>query len=148
MDPSVDYQKENNGLEVFTTSESSGVSFPDFFDDHSIDSLDRFVFSGGAITGGHSNGLNNGYQSMANTSDNTPINTQNQYNREKTTDEELTESVGCDVPFEYVIHEQESDGYNHLTICLIAKTTDPFVQQLHPSHHKSGLDNNAHKPRQ
>ena len=114
MDPSVDYQKENSGLEVnsslFSTSEASGVSFPDFFDDHSIDSLDQFVFNANLNTN-HTNGYTNGYQLATNSSaDNSLIDSGNQLNREKITDEEMNESTGCDVPFEYVIHEQQNDG--------------------------------------
>ena len=114
----MDYQKENNGLGVnsslFTASETSGVSFQDFFDEHSIDSLDHFVFNNNNINNSNANELNGSYELVSNNSANNTVGSENQLtNDDNHSDEDLSqdmnESIRCDVPFEYVIHEQQND---------------------------------------
>ena len=128
----MDYQKENNGLEVnsslFTSSDATAVSFQDFFDDNSIDSLDQFVFNNNNISHNNNNtnnGFNSDYQLVANTNSNTAVSCgENRLStKSNRSDEDMNDSMGCNVPFEYVIHEQQNDRYfktNAIVSCLVS----------------------------
>ncbi|CAG2163428.1 unnamed protein product, partial [Oppiella nova] len=129
----------------------NGVSFQDFFDDRSIDSLDQLVFDGSHMSAAASNEFTSGYELAANErhrdgrTDSTPLDGRltgdNGSDDEDGTDERNDgneSSIGCDVPFEYVIHEHQNDSYIHHTISQdsIALHINPGTGPMprHPSH--------------
>ncbi|CAG2177897.1 unnamed protein product, partial [Oppiella nova] len=103
----------------------NGVSFQDFFDDRSIDSLDQLVFDGSHMSAAASHEFTSGYELAANErhrdgrTDSTPLDGRLTGDNGSDDEEEATDerndgnesSIGCDVPFEYVIHEHQNDRY-------------------------------------
>jgi hypothetical protein len=99
------FHKENDSLlsqspqsPLLSPPETTTVTFQDYFDD-SLDD-DELVFT-------HNN------HNLINNSINEEVSRENNININNGSHQDFNETIGVDVPFEYVIHEQQNDGYFH-----------------------------------
>jgi hypothetical protein len=101
------FHKENESLlsqspqpsPLLSPPETTTVTFQDYFDD-SLDD-DELVFT------------HNNHNLINNNSINEEISRENNININNGSHQDFNETIGVDVPFEYVIHEQQNDGYFH-----------------------------------
>jgi hypothetical protein len=103
------FHKENDSLlnqsqqppqsPLLSPPETTTVTFQDYFDD-SLDD-DELVFT------------HNNHNLINNNSINEEISRENNININNGSHQDFNETIGVDVPFEYVIHEQQNDGYFH-----------------------------------